>query len=47
MRHANLMNVSEPFIYKLVGKLVELMGLAFPEICHSQKVIRIPFFGGR
>ena len=44
MRHANLMNVSEPFIYKLVGKLVELMGLAFPEIRHSQKVIEDTIF---
>ena len=44
MRHANLMNVSEPFIYKLVGKLVELMGLAFPEIRHSQKIIEDTIF---
>ncbi len=39
MRHANLMNISEPFIYKLVDKLVDLMGAAYPELRHSQTLI--------
>ena len=43
MRHANLMNVSEPFIYKLVEKLVELMGLAFEDYI-PKKSLKIPFF---
>ncbi len=39
MRHANLMNMSEPFVYKLVPRLVELMGTAFPELHRSQNLI--------
>ena len=39
MRHGNLMNINEPFIYKLVGKLVDLMGGAFPELNSNQSLI--------
>ena len=39
MRHGNLMNINEPFIHKLVGKLVDLMGGAFPELNSNQSLI--------
>ena len=39
MRHGNLMNINEPFIYKLVGKLVDLIGGAFPELTKNQHLI--------
>ena len=39
MRHGNLMNINEPFIHKLVRKLVDLMGGAFPELSNNQSLI--------
>ena len=38
-RHGRLLGVHEPFVYKLVPTLVELMGDAYPELSEKQKHI--------
>ncbi|MDG9668313.1 alanine--tRNA ligase [Hahella sp. CR1] len=38
-RYGNKVGATEPFLYKLVGKLVDLMGDAYPELTASQSKI--------
>jgi alanyl-tRNA synthetase len=39
IRYGNKLGVEEPFFYKLVGSLVEVMGGAYPELIKSKKFI--------
>jgi len=39
VRHGNKLGASEPFFYKLVKPLIELMGEAFPELAKAEKQI--------
>lgn len=39
MRHAHLLGVNEPLMYKLVPNLVSLMGEAYPELVRAQSLI--------
>jgi alanyl-tRNA synthetase len=39
MRHAHLIGCRDPLLYRLVPALVQQMGLAFPELAQSQKLI--------
>jgi alanyl-tRNA synthetase len=39
MRHAHMIGCRDPLLYRLVPALVQQMGLAFPELAQSQKLI--------
>lgn len=39
VRHGRLLGAKEVFFYKMVGKLVELMGKAYPELVEQQSLI--------
>jgi alanyl-tRNA synthetase len=40
MRHAHLLGAKEPLIYRLVPRLVEVMGGAYPELGRAEAMIR-------
>lgn len=39
MRHGNLLGMNKPFIYKIVEKLSDVMGEAYPELARGQKMV--------
>ena len=39
MRHANMLGINEPFIYKLVPSLVSVMGDAYPELTRGAQMV--------
>ena len=39
MRHAHLLGAKEPLMYRLVNRLVELMGNAYPDLTRAQAMI--------
>ncbi|MBW8309558.1 MAG: alanine--tRNA ligase [Candidatus Paracaedibacteraceae bacterium] len=39
MRHAHLLGAKEPLMYRLVNRLVELMGSAYPDLTRAQAMI--------
>jgi alanyl-tRNA synthetase len=39
MRHAHLLGAREPLMYRLVNRLVELMGSAYPDLTRAQAMI--------
>lgn len=39
MRHAHLLGAKEPLMYRLVNRLVDLMGSAYPELIRAQAMI--------
>lgn len=40
MRHAHLLGAKEPLMHRLVPRLVELMGVVYPELTHAEAMIR-------
>ena len=38
-RFGRLLGINEPFLYKLVGKIVEIYGQAYPELNENEKIV--------